>query len=69
MRPRTRQFFSADIVPGIGCYLAFAIANTGSVHASISLTLRDEDGNIAATASLTLQAGSRLQNSYPKFFQ
>ena len=58
--PLDQAIISADIVPGIGRYLAFAIANTGSVPASISLTLRDEDGNVAATASLTLQSRQQI---------
>ena len=45
--PVDHAVISADIVPGIGRYVAFAIVNTGSVPASMSLTLRDEDGNVA----------------------
>ena len=58
--PVDHAVISADIVPGIGRYVAFAIVNTGSVPASMSLTLRDEDGNVAATTSLTLQSRQQI---------
>jgi hypothetical protein len=56
----TEAVVSSDIVPGIARNLGLAVVNTGSVSASLTFTLRDEDGNVAGTSSLSVQSRQQI---------
>jgi hypothetical protein len=57
-----------DVVEGIGRNLGLAIANAGATPATVELTLRDENGGVSATATLSIAARHQIARFLTELF-